>query len=194
MTKGKLAPELLLTAYASGVFPMAESKQDASVFWVSPENRGVLPLDGFHVSRSMRRFLKKGVFDIAFDTAFREVMEACADRNETWINGQILDGYCRLFELGFAHSVETRRNGRLVGGLYGVSLGGAFFGESMFSKETNASKTALCALVNRLKEKGFTLLDTQFITPHLASMGAVEIPRDEYLERLKKAIYLKVIF
>lgn len=194
MTEGILSPDLLLAAYASGVFPMAESKDDASVFWVDPENRGILPLERFHVSRSMRRFLKKNTFEITFDSAFREVMESCADRPETWINGQILDGYCRLFELGFAHSVETRRNGKLVGGLYGVSLGGAFFGESMFSKETNASKTALCALVSRLREKGFVLLDTQFITPHLASMGAVEIPRSEYLELLKKVLYLKVIF
>ena len=194
MTKGKLDPELLLTAYASGVFPMAENKQDASVFWVEPERRGVLPLDGFHISHSMRRFLKKGVFQVTFDTAFKEVMEACADREETWINGQIWEGYCRLFELGFAHSVETRKDGRLVGGLYGVSLGGAFFGESMFSKETNASKTALCALVARLKEKGFVLLDTQFLTSHLASLGGIEIPQEEYLERLKKALHLNVMF
>ncbi len=194
MTTGTLSPELLLQAYASGFFPMAKSRKDASVFWVEPENRGVLPLDKFHISRSMRRFLRKGVFEITFDRSFREVMECCADREETWINDQILEGYCKLHELGFAHSVETRLDGKTVGGLYGVSLGGAFFGESMFSKETNASKTALCALVDHLKTKGFILLDTQFITPHLASMGAEEIPRKDYLERLKKAIHLKVIF
>lgn len=194
MTAGEIPPQLLLEAYALGVFPMAEHKEDASVFWVEPRNRGVLPLETFHVSHSLRRVIKKGVFEVSFDTAFKEVIEACADRQETWINSEILKAYCRLHELGFAHSVECRADGELVGGLYGVSLFSAFFGESMFSRRTNASKVALCALVERLKEKGFTLLDTQFITPHLATFGAVEIPQSEYLILLEKALRIKASF
>lgn len=194
MAAGEISPQLLLQAYALGIFPMAEHKEDASVFWVEPKNRGVLPLTTFHVSRSLRRVINKGLFEVSFDTDFRAVIEACADRPETWINSKILEAYCRLHELGFAHSVECRAGDELVGGLYGVSLFSAFFGESMFSRCPNASKVALCALVERLKEKEFTLLDTQFITPHLATFGAVEIPQAEYLILLEKALRKKTTF
>ena len=194
MTRGQISPRLLLQAYAAGIFPMAEHKDDASVFWVEPENRGVLPLERFYISHSLRRVIRKGVFEVAFDTAFRDVMLGCADRAETWINAQILDAYCALFDLGFAHSVECRQAGKLVGGLYGVSLGGAFFGESMFSKVTNASKVALCALAERLKKGGFVLLDTQFLTPHLAGFGGIEIPRAAYLDLLNRALGIKASF
>lgn len=194
MTRGQISPRLLLQAYTAGIFPMAEHKDDASVFWVEPENRGVLPLERFHISHSLRRVIRKGVFEVTFDTAFRDVMLGCADRAETWINAQILDAYCALFDLGFAHSVECRQAGKLVGGLYGVSLGGAFFGESMFSKVTNASKVALCALAERLKKGGFVLLDTQFLTPHLAGFGGIEIPRAAYLDLLNRALGIKASF
>ncbi len=194
MTTGPISPELLIYAYSTGVFPMAEHREDASVMWFEPERRGILPLESFHISHSLARVIRKGVFEVRTDTAFQDVMLNCADRKETWINDQILDAYCRLFDLGLAHSVECWRDGGLVGGLYGVSLGGAFFGESMFSKQTNASKVALCALVKRLKVGGFTLLDTQFLTPHLASFGGVEIPQKDYLILLKKALDLKASF
>ena len=194
MTTGSISPELLIYAYSTGVFPMAEHREDACVVWIEPEKRGILPLDGFHVSRSLRRVINKGVFEIKTDTAFKDVMLSCADREETWINDQILDAYCILFDLGIAHSVECWRNDMLVGGLYGVSLGGAFFGESMFSKETNASKVALCALVERLKAGGFTLLDTQFLTSHLARFGGIEISGKEYLSLLNAALDVKAVF
>ena len=194
MTKGFLSAELLVYAYSNGVFPMAEHREDAEVFWVEPKKRGIIPLDQFHISRSLRRVIRKGIFEIKTDTAFRDVMLNCAERDETWINEQILEAYCNLFDLGLAHSVECWREEKLVGGLYGVSLGGAFFGESMFSKETNASKVALCALVERLKAGGFTLLDTQFLTSHLATFGAIEIPQKDYLKLLKPALSTKAIF
>lgn len=194
MTRGQISSRLLLQAYAAGIFPMAEHKDDAFVFWVEPENRGVLPLESFHISHSLRRVIRKGIFDVTFDTAFRDVMLGCADRAETWINAQILDAYCALFDAGFAHSVECWRAGKLVGGLYGVSLGGAFFGESMFSKAADASKVALCALVERLKKGGFVLLDTQFLTPHLARFGGIEIPQAAYLDLLKQALGIKASF
>ena len=190
----RLDPLLLIKGYSTGIFPMAESKEDTSVFWVEPENRGILPLDNFHVSHSLKRIIRKNVFEITMDTAFYDVVCGCADRSETWINAPILEAYCVLFDLGLAHSVECRRNGELVGGLYGVALGGAFFGESMFSKAENASKMALWALVERLKKNGFVLLDTQFLTPHLASMGGIEIPQKQYLKLLKKALNLKASF
>ena len=194
MTKGSLSAELLIYAYSKGVFPMAEHREDAEVFWIEPEKRGIIPLDGFHVSHSLRRVIRKGTFEVRTDTAFRDVMLNCADRAETWINDQILDSYCNLFDSGLAHSVESWKEEKLVGGLYGVSLGGAFFGESMFSKETNASKVALCALVERLKAGGYTLLDTQFLTSHLATFGAIEIPQKEYLKLLKSALSIKASF
>ena len=194
MTTGPISPELLVYAYSTGVFPMAEHREDASVKWYEPKIRGILPLDGFHVSHSLARVIRKGIFDVRTDTAFREVMLNCADREETWINDQIVDAYCKLFDLGLAHSVESWKDDKLVGGLYGVSLGGAFFGESMFSKETNASKVALCALVDRLKAGGYTLLDTQFLTSHLASFGGIEIMQEDYLILLDQALDIKASF
>lgn len=183
-----LDPAALLYGYANGVFPMAESKDDANVFWVKPKMRGILPLESLHVSHSMRRFLKKNPFEIRFDSDFEATVRACADREETWINKTIFDAYVTLFQNGCAHSVECYENGELAGGLYGVSLKSAFFGESMFSRRTNASKTALFHLVERLKNGGFTLLDTQFLTPHLASMGGIEIPQEDYLILLRAAL------
>lgn len=183
-----LDPAALLYGYANGVFPMAESKNDANVFWVKPKMRGILPLESLHVSHSMRRFLKKNPFEIRFDCNFEAIVRACADREETWINKTIFDAYVTLFQNGCAHSVECYENGELAGGLYGVSLKSAFFGESMFSRRTNASKTALFHLVEHLKNGGFTLLDTQFLTPHLASMGGVEIPQEDYLILLRAAL------
>ena len=194
MTNGFLSAELLVYAYSKGVFPMAEHREDASVLWIEPKNRGIIPLDGFHISHSLRRVIRKGIFDVRVDTAFSDVMLNCADRDETWINDQILEAYRNLFDLELAHSVECWRDEKLVGGLYGVSLGGAFFGESMFSKETNASKVALCALVERLKKGGYTLLDTQFLTSHLATFGGIEISQKEYLKLLKPALSIKAIF
>lgn len=183
-----LDPAALLYGYANGVFPMAESKNDANVFWVKPKMRGILPLESLHISHSMRRFLKKNPFEIRFDSDFEATVRACAEREETWINKTIFDAYVTLFQNKCAHSVECYENGELAGGLYGVSLKSAFFGESMFSRRTNASKTALFHLVERLKNGGFTLLDTQFLTPHLASMGGVEIPQEDYLILLRAAL------
>jgi len=184
--------DLLLKAYAIGVFPMAMSRDDPELHWFDPERRGIIPLDGFHIPRRLIRTLKAEPYDIDVDTDFVGVMRACAmprpGHEETWINDQIVELYCDLFERGHAHSVECRKDGILVGGLYGVSLGAAFFGESMFSTATDASKIALTALVHVLREGGFTLLDTQYLTPHLAQFGAVEVPRAEYRRRLADAI------
>ncbi|HYG87384.1 MAG TPA: leucyl/phenylalanyl-tRNA--protein transferase [Azospirillum sp.] len=188
----ELNAQLLLRAYAAGIFPMAESADSRDLYWFDPEQRGILPLDGFHVPKRLKRTLRTAPFEIRFDSAFRAVIEACAqptaERPKTWINADIIRLYTELHEQGFAHSVETWREGRLVGGLYGVSLGAAFFGESMFSRETNASKVALVHLVARLRAGGFTLLDTQFVTEHLSRFGAVEIPRTEYRRRLAQAL------
>lgn len=182
----------MLRAYAIGVFPMAEHRRDRRLFWVDPERRGVIPLDRFHAPSRLRRTFRSGRFQITADRAFREVIEACAEarptRRSTWISDRIIELYCELHERGFAHSVETWREGRLVGGLYGVALGAAFFGESMFSRERDASKVALVHLVARLRLGGFLLLDTQFVTEHLQRFGAIEIPRDEYRSQLARAI------
>lgn len=183
-----LEPALLLAAYAAGVFPMAESRDAAEVFWVEPRARTLLPLDGFRLSRSLRRTLRRDRFRSTRDQAFAEVMRACADRDETWINPTIEVGYRRLHEAGHAHSIECWQADRLVGGLYGVRLGGAFFGDSMFSRETDASKVALAALVARLRVGRFRLLDCQFMTPHLASLGAVEIGRNAYQAVLSDSV------
>jgi leucyl/phenylalanyl-tRNA---protein transferase len=187
-----LDPDLLLRAYSVGVFPMADGRAAQDIFWVEPKKRGVLPLDGFRLSRSLAKTLRSGRFTVTADAAFREVVAACAERTETrpdtWINNQIEIAYADLHARGHAHSVETWRDGRLVGGLYGVKLGGAFFGESMFSRESDASKVALAWLVARLKVGGFKLLDCQFITDHLASLGAVEISRNAYVALLDKAL------
>lgn len=181
-----LPPELLLEAYARGVFPMAD---DGEILWFSPEKRGVIPLDDrFHISHGLARALKRKPFELRWNTAFRDVMLGCADRDETWIDDVILDSYCELHRLGWAHSVECWDADGLQGGLYGVSLPGAFFGESMFSRKTDASKIALVELVRRLRESGFELLDTQWITPHLKTFGAYEIPRKEYHKVLSRAL------
>ena len=182
-----IEPELLLRAYASGWFPMGTGRR-GRIEWFSPDPRGILPLDAFRTSARLRRTLRQGTFDLRLDTAFADVMRACAARDETWITSSIVDSYVRLHELGFAHSVEAWQDGRLVGGLYGVALGGAFFGESMFHTVTDASKVALVALVERLTSRGFTLLDIQWVTPHLATFGAVDVPRDDYLARLRHAL------
>ncbi|WP_431859278.1 leucyl/phenylalanyl-tRNA--protein transferase [Azospirillum sp.] len=187
-----LNAELLLRAYASGIFPMAESAESPDLYWFDPEQRGILPLDAFHVPKRLKRTVRAGTFELRFDHDFRAVIEACAEptaeRPKTWINADIVRLYGDLHDRGFAHCVETWRDGRLVGGLYGVSLGTAFFGESMFSRETDASKVALVHLVARLRAGGFTLLDTQFVTEHLSRFGALEIPRAEYRRRLARAL------
>jgi len=190
-----LTPELLLRAYAAGIFPMAETADDPEVFWVDPEQRGILPLDGFHLPRRLARTLRRDVFEVRCDAAFETVVRGCAEptpaRPKTWINEEIVRLYAALHRLGFAHSVETWRGGELVGGLYGVALGAAFFGESMYSRVTDASKVALAQLVARLRLGGFRLLDTQFVTDHLQQFGAVEISRAQYHHRLTAAIQLK---
>jgi leucyl/phenylalanyl-tRNA--protein transferase len=193
-TDGEITADILLRAYAYGVFPMGESRDDPSLYWVDPQERGIIPLDGFKLPRKLRSTVRKSPFKVTIDTAFRAVMEACAlpapGRSGTWINDRIVDLYCQLHERGYAHSVECWKDQQLVGGLYGVSLGAAYFGESMFSRETDASKIALTYLVARLRRGGFKLLDTQFVTDHLAQFGALEIPRDEYRRRLAEAITL----
>ncbi len=186
-------PDFLLTGYAAGYFPMADEK-GGTIRWYSPDPRAIIPLDSFNVSRSLRQTLKKGVFAVRVNTAFEDVIRACAAREKTWISAEIIASYVKLSELGFAHSVEAWSGDTLAGGLYGVAIGGAFFGESMFSRTRDASKVALVYLVERLRERGFDLLDTQFSTPHLAHFGTVEITRKEYLGRLKKAIRLKRTF
>jgi leucyl/phenylalanyl-tRNA---protein transferase len=178
----------LLRAYAMGIFPMAQSRDDPEVHWVDPRRRGVLPLDGFHISRSLARHIRRGGYQARVDTAFADVVTACADRDETWINATIYGLYLDLHRAGHAHSQEIWRDGRLVGGVYGVHLGRAFFGESMFSAETDGSKLTLAHLVARLRAGGFVLFDTQFLTPHLASLGAVEIPRAAYHRQLAAAL------
>jgi leucyl/phenylalanyl-tRNA---protein transferase len=183
-----IAPEVLLQGYRLGVFPMA--MENGAIEWFSPDPRGVLPLDGFHVPHGLHRVLRQGFFEIRVDTEFEQVMRRCAERPETWINAEIIESYTGLHELGSAHSVESWREGKLVGGLYGVSLGGAFFGESMFHDITDASKVALCALVERLRARKFVLLDTQWLTPHLQRFGAIEISRRQYMHALSRAVSL----
>jgi leucyl/phenylalanyl-tRNA--protein transferase len=183
-----LDPRLVLQGYANGIFPMADSRDADDLFWVEPRRRAILPLDGVRVSRSLRRTIRSDRFQVTLDRAFGQVVTACADRSETWINSAIEQAMIDLHAAGFAHSVEVWDGDALAGGLYGVKLGRAFFGESMFSRETDASKVALAWLVARLKAGGFTLLDCQFMTPHLASLGAVEISREDYSVALAAAV------
>jgi leucyl/phenylalanyl-tRNA--protein transferase len=187
-----LTPEILLQAYAAGIFPMAESATDHELFWVDPVRRGILPLDRFHVPSRLRRTVRSGRFAIRCNSAFEAVMRGCAEstseRPQTWINDEIISLYTALFNRGAAHCVECWANDTLVGGLYGVQLGAAFFGESMFSRATDASKVALVHLVARLRAGGFQLLDTQFVTEHLQRFGAIEIPRRDYHARLAAAL------
>jgi len=183
-----LTPELLLHGYSIGIFPMAEHRDDPEIFWVDPRRRGVFPLDGFHISRSLARAMRRTRFTITTNTAFNDVVTGCADRADTWINAEIFSLYAQLHALGHAHALEVWEDDMLVGGVYGVTLGRAFFGESMFSRRDNASKIALACLVDRLNRGGFTLFDTQFLTPHLASLGAQEITRAAYHARLEMAL------
>ena len=189
-----LSPSLLVAAYRAGYFPMA--MDDGEIQWFSPDPRGILPLDGLHVSRRLRRVVRSGRLVVTIDRAFRDVMLACAaDRDEgTWIDQTIVEGYVAMHDAGLAHSVEVWDQSRLAGGLYGVALGGAFFAESMFTRASDASKVALVALVDRLRLRGFQLLDTQWLTPFLETLGGVDVPRDEYLERLQAALRVRTRF
>ena len=188
MSDRSLTPELLLSAYAAGVFPMSEARDDQDVFWVDPVNRGVLPLTAFHMSRSLARRMRTGRYRATLSSCFEDVIDQCADRSETWINDTIRDLMIALHRMGYAHSFEVHDTDGLVGGMYGLALGGAFFGESMFSRDTDGSKMALAWAVDHLSRAGFMLFDTQFITDHLASLGAVEIPRAMYRARLQQAL------
>ena len=187
-TRPAITPDLLLRAYSVGIFPMSEGREDPGVFWVDPQMRGIIPLNGLHISRSLARTIRAERYQVRVNADFAGTVQGCAARDETWINDQIFDLYEQLHAAGFAHSVEVWDGDDLVGGVYGVALGAAFFGESMFSRRTNASKIALAYLVKRLRYGGFQLFDTQFVTDHLLSMGAVEIPRSEYRKRLEKAL------
>ena len=188
----ELKAELLLRAYSIGIFPMAESRGDPEIHWIDPDRRGILPIESFHIPRKLRRLVRQKPYEVRCNTAFAEVIRACASpgpgRSDTWINPTIERLYCELHEIGFAHSIECWQGAQLVGGLYGVALGAAFFGESMFSRASNASKIALVHLVARLKKGEFQLLDTQFETPHLRQFGVVEIPRESYRTRLARAV------
>jgi len=188
----QLSANVIVQAYRAGIFPMAQSSDDPDIFWVSPEKRGIIPLDGFHISKSLKKAIKNSNFEIKIDNDFAAIIHSCANfgtaRETTWINPTIISLYSELFEQKICHTVEVYQNEKLVGGLYGLSIGGAFFGESMFHTATNASKVALACLVRRLQIGGYILLDTQFITDHLVSMGGIEISRDDYLSRLDNAL------
>ena len=188
MASETLTTEMLLEAYRSGLFPMAEHRGSTDLFWVNPQERGIFPLSRFHISRSLARQLRQQRFQIRVNYDFDAVIAGCAARNDTWINADIQRAYRRLFEIGHVHTTEVYEGPLLVGGVYGVSIGAAYFGESMFSRTKNASKIALAYLVDRLRLAGFALFDTQFITPHLASLGAIEISRDTYLSALSVAV------
>ncbi|MGZ4967557.1 MAG: leucyl/phenylalanyl-tRNA--protein transferase [Chthoniobacterales bacterium] len=183
-----IEPEVLLQGYRLGVFPMA--MEDGAIEWFSPDPRGILPLDGFHIPHALRRVLRRGTFEIRIDTSFAKVIRRCAARGETWINGEIIRSYINLHEHGWAHSVEAWAENKLAGGLYGVAIGGAFFGESMFHEKTDASKVALCALVEHLRAQRFVLLDTQWLTPHLKRFGGIQISRRDYIHLLTRAVAL----
>ncbi len=194
MRAADLTPGMLLRGYARGIFPMAERRDADEVFWVDPRRRAVVPLEGFHASRSLRRRIRTAPWQIEADRDFAAVVAACADREETWISPAIAAAYGALHAAGFAHSLEVREGSELIGGVYGVALGAAFFAESMFSRRTDASKVALAHLIHRLRSRGFRLFDVQFQTPHLASLGAVEISRGEYLRRLAEALEARADF
>ncbi|MGB3315031.1 MAG: leucyl/phenylalanyl-tRNA--protein transferase [Albidovulum sp.] len=183
-----LTPDLMLSGYAQGIFPMAEGRDSDELHWVDPRLRGIIPLDGFHISRSLKRAILRQDHTVRTNSAFSTTVRACADRDETWINAPLLTLYETLHAMGCAHSLEVWQEGELTGGVFGITLGAAFFGESMFSTRTNASKIALAYLVDRLRVTGFTLFDTQFLTPHLASLGGVEIPRAAYRAQLAEAL------
>lgn len=188
----RLPPQLLISAYMQGIFPMGHA--DGSIYWYDPDPRAIIPLDTFHTPRSLQRTIRKGVFEIRVDSDFRGVMRACSERDTTWITDEFIDAYERLHLLDLAHTVEAWQEGQLVGGLYGVAIRGLFAGESMFSRVKDASKVALVHLIERLKAGGYTLLDTQFVTPHLARFGATEISREEYKTRLAQALNVEATF
>jgi len=198
MTPFRLTPDILIEAYSAGIFPMAESADDPELFWVDPTRRGIIPLDALHVPRRLKRVLRGGGLQVRCDTQFEAVIRGCAEASDTrpttWINDEIVQLYSALFARGAAHSVECWHDGELVGGLYGVSLGAAFFGESMFSRMTDASKVALVHLVTRLRLGGYRLLDTQFLTPHLAQFGGVEVTRARYHRMLAEALRYRAVF
>jgi leucyl/phenylalanyl-tRNA--protein transferase len=188
MSQQSITPDLLMQAYRIGVFPMSEHRDDPEIFWVDPKHRGIIPLEAFHISRSLAKAIRRADFQVTLNYDFEAVLDACADRKDTWINDRIRSLYIALHARDQAHSLEVWRNDSLIGGVYGVTLGAAFFGESMFSRATNGSKIALAFLTHHLRVSGFTLFDTQFLTDHLASLGAIEIPRAEYLEKLSEAV------
>lgn len=183
-----LTPERMLRAYGRGIFPMAEARDSDELHWVEPRLRGIIPLDGFHISRSLGRRIRRGDHEVTVNRDFAGVVAACAERTETWINDRLATLYAGLHRIGHAHSLEIRREGRLIGGVFGVTLGRVFCGETMFSRETDASKIALAYLVDRLRQAGFVLFDTQFLTPHLASLGGIEIAQADYLRHLAAAL------
>jgi leucyl/phenylalanyl-tRNA---protein transferase len=188
-----LTPNLLLMAYQQGYFPMAEP--GGEMYWHSPDPRAIIPLDGsVRIARTLRKTIQKGIYDIRINTAFFETVVGCSEREETWISDEIITSYTHLHELGFAHSVESWFEEELVGGLYGIAIGGAFFGESMFSRMTDASKVAFVGLMEHLQHRGFILLDSQYLNPHIISLGGIEIPRNEYMSRLQVAIRLPCVF
>ena len=193
-----ITPEILLKAYAAGIFPMAEDADDPGLFWVEPRDRGIIPVDGFHVGKRLARTVRSDAFEVRIDRNFDAVIAGCAtvgtDREKTWISGRIRQLYGALFDRGHCHTVEVYQDGRLVGGLYGVRLGAAFFGESMFHRRTDASKVALVHLVQRLRDRGYELLDTQATTPHLRRFGCIDIPASEYLRRLARALQKECTF
>lgn len=189
-----ITPEILLRAYSMGIFPMAESRDSPEVHWVEPRLRGIFPIDGFHISRTLRAQILRGDYSVTVDRNFAGVVAACADRATTWINAEITDLYQQLHQMGHAHSVEVWRGDALIGGVYGVHLGAAFFGESMFSRATGGSKLALAYLIHRLNAGGFVLFDTQYLTQHLASLGAIEIPKSAYKGRLATALITQANF
>ena len=193
-----ITPQILLKAYTAGIFPMAESAEDNALYWIEPEERGVIPLDGLHISHSLRKSVRRQRFEIRIDSAFASVMDSCAEktsgRKTTWINSRIRALYNQLHKMGCCHSVESWRDGKLVGGLYGVRIGAAFFGESMFSRETDASKVALVHLVARLNAGGFKLLDAQFVNPHLMTLGVVAVAKQKYHEMLGPALEAEAEF
>ncbi|MDF1823865.1 MAG: leucyl/phenylalanyl-tRNA--protein transferase [Verrucomicrobiales bacterium] len=191
--EGYIRPAVLIAAYRGGMFPMAMDNR-GEIGWFSPDPRGVIPLDEFHIPHGLKRTLRKDPFEIRVDTGFSEVMRGCAERKTTWISEEIVTSYEKLFELGYAHSVECWQADKLVGGLYGIAIGGAFFGESMFSRVTDASKVALVSLVERLKKRKFQLLDTQWTTDHLSRFGCREIPRHDYLAQLNQALLVTARF
>jgi len=198
LNQNRLTPANIIKAYSVGIFPMAENYSDQKIYWINPQNRGILPLGGLHISKSLRKTIKRKSFNVTYNYNFRHIIQECAKigsrRPETWINQEIMEAYIELHKIGYAHSIECWKDNKIVGGLYGIALGGAFFGESMFSQQSNASKIALVHLVAILKDRGFILLDTQFTSDHLETMGVIEISRENYLKKLKNALAKSPVF